>query len=65
MLVSIISSASGPMMDGDISWVMDLLISQLCFVVFFFFLCFMCESGLGRKSNACLPFGFVQELSKS
>lgn len=62
MLVSIISSALGPMMDGDINWVMDLLISQLCF---FFFLCFMCESGLGRKSNACPPFGFVQELSKS
>lgn len=33
MLVSIISSASGPLMDGDISWVMDLLISQ----GFFFF----------------------------
>lgn len=62
MLVSIISSASGPLMDGDISWVMDLLISQ---GFFFFFLCSVCESGSRRKSNACPPFGFIWELSKS
>lgn len=32
---SIIGSASGPLMDGDVSWVMDLLISQGFFFAFF------------------------------
>lgn len=31
---SIISTVSGPLMDGDISWVMDLLISQGFFFSF-------------------------------
>lgn len=60
MLVSIISSVLGLLMDGDISWVMDILISLV-----FFFLCFVCESGSRRKSNACPHFGFLQELPMS
>lgn len=63
MSVSIIRPASGPLMDGDISCVMDLLISQG--FGFFFRLCFVRESGSRRKSNGCPPFGFVRELSKS
>lgn len=60
VLVSIISSVLGLLMDGDISWVMDILIS-----LGLFSLCFVCESGSRRKSNACPPFGFLQELPMS
>lgn len=62
MLVSILSSVLGLLMDGDISWVMDILISLR-----FFFPLFRVRERLKEEiqCDACSPFGFLQELPMS